>query len=395
MNEEKEGFEEILTRGVDKIISKESLLERLKSGKNLRIKLGVDPSSTDLHLGHTVVLRIMKKLQDLGHTIIFLIGDYTALVGDPSGKNKTRPVLTADEIENNAKTYLEQVGKIVDIEKTEIRKNSEWFSEFGIQDFINLGSKFSVASIIERDDFESRLKNNKEIYMHELYYPMMQAYDSVMLEADAEFGGSDQTFNMLAGRSLQKKMGQKPQEVLMAKILIGTDGKEKMSKSLGNYIGVTDSPKEMFGKVMSIRDELILNYFLLCTDVSKIDIEKYKNEMSSGQNPRDYKEKLAYELVKMYHNEDEATLAKSGFVEQFRKGSVPKDIEEVELSGTMALPLLLVNIGAAPSTSQAWKLIEQGAVRVDGAKLTDPKAEVATKSGMTIQVGKLNWWKIR
>ncbi len=395
MNNQNEELEAILTRGVEKIISKVSLLEKLKSGKKLRLKLGVDPSSTDLHLGHTVVLRILKKLQDLGHTVIFLIGDYTALVGDPSGTNKTRPILIPEEVDKNAKTYLDQVGKILDVDKTEIRKNSEWFSEMGLKGLIDLGSKFSVASILERDDFENRLNNNKEIYMHELYYPMMQAYDSVMLEADVEFGGTDQTFNMLAGRSLQKKMGQTSQEVLMAKLLVGTDGKEKMSKSLGNGIGVTDSPKDMFGKIMSIRDELIMDYFLLCTDVSEEEIDKFKSEMESGKNPRDYKEKLAVELVTMYHSKDEAIKAKDGFVEQFSKGETPNDIAEIDLSGSFALPLLLVNIGATPSITQARKLIEQGAVKIDGAKLTDPKAEVTTKSGMTIQVGKLNWWKVK
>ncbi len=382
-------------RGIEEIISEKSLEEKLKSGKKLRIKFGVDPSSSDIHIGHTVVFRVLKQFQKMGHTVIFLLGDYTAMVGDPSGKNKTRPVLTKEDIEKNSKSYLDQVGKVLDIDKIEIRRNSEWFSKMNFNDFIKLGSNFSVASIIERDDFEKRLNSNQEISMHELFYPMMQAHDSVMLEADVELGGTDQRFNILAGRSLQKKAGQAPQDVVLMKLLVGTDGKEKMSKSLGNYIGVTDSANEMFGKAMSITDEMISEYFLLCTDVSENEIKKMEEEMKSGENPRDFKMKLATEIASIYHSADEAKKAEEAFVNQFSEGNKPKDIPEVELDGDYVLSDLIFELGGASSKSEARRLIEQSAVSVDDAKITDISAKIGVHSGMIIQVGKRRYWKIK
>jgi len=382
-------------RGIEEIISDKELDTKLKSGNKLRIKFGVDPSSPDIHLGHAVVLIKLKQFQDQGHQIIFLIGDYTAMIGDPSGKNKTRPVLTEAQISQNAKTYFDQVGKIIDIKKAEIRKNSEWFEKMTLKELIDIGSKFSVASIIERDDFEKRLKTNQEISMHELYYPMMQAYDSVMLKADVEFGGTDQRFNMLAGRELQKKIGQFPQVVITTKLLVGTDGKEKMSKSLGNYIGITEGPKEQFGKVMSIPDNLIEQYFELCTGLDQSAINKMVLEMKEGNNPRDYKLILAEKIVTLYHGQNEAAYAKEHFLNQFQKKEMPDEMLNIELSGNYILPLLLSEIGAADSNSDAKRLIEQGGVRIDGTKITDTQAEISTHSGMVIQVGKLKFWRIK
>ncbi len=385
---------ELICRNCSEIISVNGIKKRIQSKKRLRVKYGVDPSSPDIHLGHAVALWQLKKFQDAGHTVIFLIGDYTAMIGDPSGKNKTRPVLTAEQINLNAKTYLDQVGKILNVKKIEIRKNSEWFKKLNMQDIIKLGSNFSVAQIIERDDFEKRLKQNMEISMHELFYPMMQAYDSVMLEADVEIGGTDQRFNMLAGRELQKKLGQKPQDIVMTHLLSGTDGKEKMSKSLGNYIGVNDSAKEQFGKIMSIPDEQIITFFTLCTSVSDKVIDRYQQEIENGANPRDYKEMLAEEVVTIYHNKEIAEIAKNSFINQFRKKEHPDDMVKVKMSGNFNIVLLLNNLSAGISNSEIKRLINQGAVRIDGAKITDESAKVSVYSGMIIQVGKRKFWKI-
>ncbi len=385
----------LIRRGVEEVISEKELEAKLKSGKKLRIKLGADPSGPDIHLGHAIILRKMKQFQDEGHKIIFLIGDYTAMFGDPSGKNKTRPILSEAQITANAKTYFDQVGKIIDVKKAEVVRNSEWFSKMSLKEMIDLGSKFSVASIIERDDFDKRLKERKEISMHELYYPMMQAYDSVVLKADIEFGGTDQRFNMLAGRELQKKIGQSPQVVITTKLLVGTDGKEKMSKSLGNYIGITEGTKEQFGKVMSIPDSLIEQYFELCTDVGEQAIATMIKEMKAGKNPRDYKIKLAKEIVTIYHGVDEAVYAEEQFINQFQKHEMPDEMTGVKLSGNYQLTLLLTEIGAAGSNSDAKRLIEQGGVKIDGAKILDANAQVSTHSGMVIQVGKRKFWRVK
>lgn len=385
-------------KGVDQIIEKKSLEQKLKSKKKLRIKIGVDPTRPDIHLGHAVALRVLKKLQDAGHTIIFLIGDYTTKIGDPSGKNTTRPILSDAEIKKNAKTYFDQVGMILDLKKTEIRYNSEWFSKMNFNEILELAGKFTVAQIVERDDFEKRLKNGIDVGLHEMLYPLMQAYDSVVLKADVEFGGTDQRFNMLAGRDLQKKMGQTPQDIVMVPLLVGLDGKEKMSKSLDNYIGITESPESMFGKVMSIPDSLIESYFTLCTDESSIQIKKYLESMNppagGGKNPRDVKAQLAEKIVILYHDKKKALLAKEEFFNVFSKKELPKEIPEVKLKGDFALPAFLTEIGACESNSEARRLIEQGALTIDGAKVTDAKSQIATHPGMIVQVGKKKYYKI-
>lgn len=387
-------MDNLICRNSSEIISIDGIKSKIKSKKKLRVKYGVDPSSPDIHLGHAVALWQLKKFQDAGHTVIFLIGDYTAMIGDPSGKNKTRPVLTAKQISINAKTYLNQVGKILDLKKIEIRKNSEWFKKINMQDIIRLGSNFSVAQIIERDDFEKRLKQNMEISMHELFYPMMQAYDSVMLEADVEIGGTDQRFNMLAGRELQKKLGQKPQDIIMTHLLSGTDGKEKMSKSLGNYIGVNESAKEQFGKTMSIPDDQIITYYRLCTLVGDEIINQYQQHIDNGANPRDYKEKLAEEITAIYHGKANAELAKNSFIKQFRDKELPEDMIKIKLRGNLNIVLLINNISAGASNSEIRRLINQGAVKIDGAKITDESAIITAYRGMVIQIGKKRFWKI-
>lgn len=382
-------------KGVVEIIEEKSLKKKLSSGKKLRIKLGVDPTSPDIHLGHAVVLWKLKKLQDEGHTIIFLIGDYTTKIGDPSGRSKTRPILDDKEIAHNAKTYFDQVRKILNVKKTEIRYNSEWFSKMSFNDILQLSAKFTVAQIIERDDFEKRLKNGQDIGMQEVMYPIMQAYDSVILNTDIEFGGTDQKFNMLAGRSLQKKMGQVPQEIMMVKLLVGVDGKEKMSKSLDNYIGIADNPTIQFGKVMSIPDKLISQYFELCTEITLSQIKKYEKDIKGGKNPKEIKEKLAFEIVKIYHGEKSAKEAKDEFNRVFTKKELPNEIPEIKISGTYTLPLFLIELGACSSNSEARRLIEQGALKIDGAKITDPKSEIAAHSGMIVQVGKRKYYRIK
>lgn len=383
-----------LEKVTEEIIDQKSLERKLKSGKKLRIKLGVDPTSPDIHLGHAVALRILRKFQDEGHKIIFLIGDYTTKIGDPSGRNATRPVLTDGEIKKNAKTYFLQVRKLLDIKKTEVRYNSEWYKKMSFSDILQLAGKFTVAQIIERDDFEKRLKEKRDIGLHETLYPLMQAYDSVILNADVEFGGTDQKFNMLAGRDLQRKMGQEPQDVVMVPLLVGIDGKEKMSKSLKNYIGVAEEPEEMFGKVMSIPDSLIENYFTLCTDESISSIKKHVEAIKKGKNPRDVKADLAGKIVEIYHGKEKAQKAKKEFFKVFSKKELPSKIPEVKISGNYTLPLFLVEIGAIDSTSGARRLILQNAVKIDGARLTDPKSDITPHKGMVVQVGKKKFFKI-
>lgn len=387
--------QEIFKRGIAEIIDEKSFSEKLKSGKKLRIKMGMDPTRPDLHLGHAVGLKKLRALQDDGHKIICIVGDYTARVGDPSGKNSTRPILSDREIDQNAKTYLDQVGKILDVKKTELRKNSEWFSKMKFADILQLAGKFTVAQILERDDFENRYKNGIDIGLHELLYPLMQAYDSVVVEADVEFGGSDQKFNMLAGRVLQKKMGQKPQDIITVEILPGLDGKEKMSKSLDNYVGVCEKSGMMFGKIMSIPDQLIVPYFELCTDKLSAEISKIKKSISDGENPRDIKASLAKTIVEFYHSKKEAEAASQEFESVFSKGNLPEEIAEFKLSGNFEIILLLTNLGAISSNSEGRRLVEQNAVKIDGVTISDINAQVATHSGMVIQVGKKRFYKIK
>lgn len=386
-------IDELLARGVEEIIVEESFRKKMESGKKLRIKMGFDPTKPDLHLGHLVGLRILKKLQDMGHVIVFIIGDYTAKIGDPSGRNVTRPILTDDDIKTNTNTYFEQVSKILDIDKAEIVCNSKWFSKMTFLDLLNLTTKFTVTKIIEREDFQKRIQEKHEIEMQETLYPMMQAYDSVMVKADVEFGGTDQKLNMLFGRSLQKKMGMEPQDVVTVKLLVGLDGKNKMSKSLGNYIAITDDPNDMYGKVMSIPDSLIKQYYELCTDVTVEALDIIENEIKT--NPRDTKAKLAKLIVEMYHSEEEAEKAEEEFKKVFSNKEKPTDIPTKKIdTDNEKLDNLLVLSGLVASKSEARRLIEQGAVEVDGVKIDDSQKNIEIVDGLIIQVGKRRYIKI-
>jgi len=384
-------LEEILSRGVEEIIEKDSLIEKLKSGKKLRFKFGVDPTAPDIHLGIAVLLRKLAEFQKLGHKIIFLIGDFTATIGDPSGVNKTRPILTPREIDQNARTYLAQAGKILDIKKTEIRRNSEWYKKMSLADFLKIKSHFTIQRILERDDFSDRLKQGVEIVSYEIDYPVLQAYDSVMLRADIEIGGTDQKFNMLAGRRLMKKMGLPPQDVMTMKILVGTDGKKKMSKSLGNYIGIAESPQEMYGKIMSIPDELIEPYLLLCTDISLDEVRAIKN-------PRDRKARLAFEIVQIYHGQKAAQEAEEEFNQIFKESQVPSKIPVTFVKSSKIIDIL-VETGLASSKSEARRLVEQGGVGVQiknkRVKIKDINASIPIKENPIIQVGKRRFVRVK
>ncbi|HSX48012.1 MAG TPA: tyrosine--tRNA ligase [Candidatus Nanoarchaeia archaeon] len=389
-------MEDLLTRAVDEIIGEAELKKALASKQPLRLKLGVDPSSPDIHLGHTVLLRKLRKFQDMGHTVIFLIGDGTARIGDPSGRNKTRPVLSEADILANAQTYLDQVGKVLDVSKAEVRRNSEWLDKLDFSALLKLAGQFTVAQIIEREDFKARLQSGADLSLHEILYPVMQAYDSVMLEADVEFGGTDQRFNMLAGRSLQKKMGQPSQQVFMTKLLVGTDGVNKMSKSLGNYIGVSDPPAEMFGKVMSIPDTLIAEYYELCTDVEVDVIHELVKSLAAGANPRDSKASLGREIVTLYYGEQEAEAAETAFNRQFRDKEVPADIEtlSIDVSDKISISEHLVAAGLASSKSEARRLIEQKGVKLN-SQVIEIDDVLPLKSGDILQVGKRSFVRIK
>lgn len=379
-------IDEILTRGVAEIINKDSLKEKLESEKPLRIKYGVDPTKPDIHLGHMVHLRTLKKFQEMGHTIIFLIGDYTTKIGDPSGRNTTRPVLTDDEIKANAKTYFEQITKILDIDKTEIRYNSEWFDKMTFADILLIAGKFSTNNVIERDDFAKRLKEGSNVGLQELLYPVMQAYDSVELKADVEFGGTDQKFNMLAGRELQKKLGQAPQDVVMMKLLVGLDGKTKMSKSTGNYIAITDAPADMFGKVMSIPDELIPQYYELCTS----------EDMPTTGNPRDIKAELAHIIVETYHDATKADEAAAEFDRIYKNKEMPSDMPTINIKDDkINIVDLVMEAKLASSRSEARRLVEQGGVEVAGVKIDDPNKIIDIENSMILRVGKTKFVKIQ
>jgi tyrosyl-tRNA synthetase len=386
--------QELLSRGVDQIIGQDELAEALGGKRKLRIKFGVDPTRPDIHIGHAVVLRQLREFQRRGHTVIFLIGDYTTKIGDPSGRSKTRPVLTDEEILANAQTYLDQVGKILDVDKVEIRRNSEWLSKLSFADLLELASNLSVAQIIERDDFKNRLASGQELALHELLYPLMQAYDSVALEADVEFGGTDQLFNLMTGRALQKKLGQPSQIVFCSELLVGTDGVKKMSKSLDNYIGITDEPTDMFGKIMSIPDNLIAPYYKLCTEIELGVIDELVKTLAEGANPRDAKASLAREIVRLYHGDTAALKSEEAWNKQFRDGGVPDEIETFGVSDKH-LPLvdLLVEAGLASSKSEARRLIEQGGVRLDDTPQSLESAPVWA-NGQILQVGKRRYLKL-
>ncbi len=383
-------------RSVADAVVREHLVARLKKGDKLRVKIGMDPTAPDLHLGHAVALRLLRRFQDLGHTVVFIIGDATALIGDPSGKSKTRPQLSEKEIAANAKTYFAQVGKVLDVKKAEVRHNSEWLGKLGFADVVRLAGKFTVARILERDDFTKRSKAGVDISAHELLYPMMQAYDSVAIKADVEVGGTDQTFNMLAGRELQKKMELPEQDVITVPLLVGTDGVHKMSKSLGNTIGLTDAAEDMYGKVMTVPDAALVAYFRLATELPEEDITHIEQAVASGENPRDHKMRLAREIVRMYHGTAAAQKAEAAFVSVFQKHETPADVPEVRIKAkSMPLVDVLVAAKLAASKSEARRLVGQKGVKVDGAVAADPAAAVTLpKEGVLLQKGKRHFIRV-
>ncbi|MDF1655571.1 MAG: tyrosine--tRNA ligase [Coxiellaceae bacterium] len=380
-----------IKRGVEEILIEDDLAARLKEGKRLNVKLGCDPTAADIHLGHTIVLNKLRQFQELGHHVQFLIGDFTALIGDPTGKNVTRKPLTREEIETNAQTYQQQAFKVLDPEKTEILYNSQWMAEKSAADMIQLASHSTVARMLERDDFSKRYQGNQPIAIHEFLYPLLQGYDSVAMKSDVELGGTDQKFNLLMGRELQKIYGQKPQCLVMTPLLEGLDGVKKMSKSLGNYIGVTDSADDMFGKLMSISDDLMWRYFELLSWLPLETIEQWHKEVKDGANPRDYKVKLAAEIVDRYHGDGEGEKALQRFVERFSQNQLPDDLEEQVLFTTsegMGIAHLLKAAGLVNSTSDAMRMIKQGAVKIDGERVEDSKLKISPDTCHIYQVGK-------
>ena len=411
----------LLKRGVAEIIVEEEMVELLRSGKKLRLKEGFDPSFPDIHLGHMVTLKKLRKFQELGHQVILIVGDWTAQIGDPSGVSTTRPMLSAEQVQANAETYMKQFFKVVDKKRTEVRWQSEWFGKFTLADIIQLTSKFTVAQLMAREDFSNRYSANQPITIAELLYPLLQAYDSVVIQSDIEFGGTDQKFNLLVGRELQSMVGQHPQQIFLVPILVGTDGSQKMSKSLGNYIGVAEPPNEIYGKVMSIPDSLILNYFELVTDIPDEELEKFRQELKDETvNPMVLKKQLAREIVTQLYNQKVAIKAEEQFSKVFQKGEVPEEIPEYRVSfnefilslkiggqiqegiaaltitrntsSELNLSLLLVAIDLASSRSEANRLIRQGSVSVDGEKVTSYTAPV--QSGTVIKVGKRRFAKV-
>ena len=387
----------LIKRGIDELISEEELLAKLKSKKPLIVKAGFDPTAPDLHLGHTVLINKLRHFQQLGHQIIFLIGDFTGMIGDPSGKNKTRPALDEAEIKENAKSYKKQVFKILDPKLTDVRFNSEWSNKLGAEGIIKLASQYNLARMLERDDFNKRYKSNQTIALHEFLYPLIQANDSIALKADIELGGTDQKFNLLVGRELQRSYGQEPQVVITVPILEGLDGKNKMSKSLDNYVGIDEAPNEMFGKIMSISDELMWRWFDLLSFKSTDEINVLKADQAKGMNPRDIKIQLAKELIARFHDDQSANLAEANFINQFQKKNMPDDIEEVSFAiSESSIPLanLLKDCGMTSSTSEAIRMIKQGAVRIDEKKITDTKHLISSGTSAIYQVGKRKFKKI-
>tara|TARA_B100000287_G_scaffold385609_1_gene392888 strand:+ start:1569 stop:2756 length:1188 start_codon:yes stop_codon:yes gene_type:complete len=387
----------LIKRGIDELISEDELITKLKSKKRLIVKAGFDPTAPDLHLGHTVLINKLRHFQQLGHQIVFLIGDFTGMIGDPSGKNKTRPALDETEIKENAKSYKNQVFKILDPKLTDVRFNSEWSNKLGAEGIIKLASQYNLARMLERDDFNKRYKSNQTIALHEFLYPLIQANDSIALQADIELGGTDQKFNLLVGRELQRAYGQDPQVVITVPILEGLDGKNKMSKSLNNYVGIDESPSEMFGKIMSISDELMWRWFELLSFKSIDEIKALKADQVNGKNPRDIKIELAKELIARFHDDQSANLAEENFINQFQKKNIPDDIEEVSITiSESSIPLtnLLKESGMTSSASEAMRMIKQGAVRINEEKITDTKHIIDSGSSAIYQVGKRKFKKI-
>ena len=388
----------IIKRGTDEILTESDLKKKLESGKQLIVKAGFDPTAPDLHLGHTVLLNKLRHFQDLGHKVIFLIGDFTGQIGDPSGKNKTRPTLDKKELIKNAKTYEKQVFKILKKDLTEVRFNSEWCNELGAAGLISLASKYNVARMLERDDFNKRYNANQSIALHEFLYPLVQGYDSVALKADIECGGTDQKFNLLVGRELQRSYDQEPQVVLTVPILEGLDGTNKMSKSLSNFIAIDEQPDEMFGKIMSISDELMWRWFELLSFMPENEISILKKEVDNGANPRDIKFILAEELVDRFHEKGKGSNCKQKFLERFQKGAMPSDIKEVNIdieNETILLTNLLKTVEMTSSTSEAMRLIKQGGVKIDSEKVSDIKLEIKKGSEAVYQVGKRKFLHIK
>jgi len=396
MSDVSQAFAE-LKRGAAEILLEDELLEKLKKGKPLKIKAGFDPTAPDLHLGHTVLINKLRQFQSQGHEVIFLIGDFTGLIGDPTGKNVTRKPLTKEDVLANAETYKEQVFKILDPAKTTVAFNSTWMDKLGATGMLKLASRQTVARMMERDDFKKRYANGQAIAIHEFMYPLVQGWDSVALEADVELGGTDQKFNLLMGRELQKSEGQRPQTVLMMPLLEGLDGVQKMSKSLGNYIGITDSPTDMFGKIMSISDVLMWRYYELLSFKPLAEIENYKVKIAEGLNPRDVKIDLAKEIIARFHNEDAAQAAHQEFINRFQKGAMPDEIDEMEIAapdGEIAIANLLKEAGLVASTSEAMRMIKQGAAKIEGEKITDNKLRVASGTQAIYQVGKRKFARV-
>ncbi|MFA9500691.1 tyrosine--tRNA ligase [Mannheimia sp. E30BD] len=382
-----------LKRGVENIYSEEDLITKLKENRPLRIKLGADPTAPDIHLGHTVVLNKLRQFQQFGHEVYFLIGDFTGMVGDPSGKNSTRPPLSREDVLRNAETYKEQIFKILDPQKTKIVFNSDWLGKLGTEGMIRLASNYTVARMLEREDFKNRFTNQQPIAIHEFIYPLLQGHDSVELKADVELGGTDQTFNLLVGRELQKSAGQKPQVAMTLPLLVGLDGEKKMSKSLGNYIGVTETPNEMFGKIMSISDDLMWDWYNLLSFRPLDEIAQLKTDVANGKNPRDVKILLAKEIIARFHDEAAADAAEQEFINRFQKGAMPNEMPEFTFEGEIGLAALLKEAGLVPSTSEAIRSAQQGGVKIDGEKVEDVKQN-AQKGTFVYQVGKRKFARI-
>ncbi len=387
-----------IKRGCEEVLLEEELIAKLKEGKPLKVKAGFDPTAPDLHLGHTVLINKLRTFQQLGHEVIFLIGDFTGMIGDPTGKNVTRKPLTREDVLANAQTYQDQVFKILDPLKTRVAFNSEWMEQLGAAGMIKLAARQTVARMLERDDFKKRYANNQSIAIHEFLYPLVQGWDSVALQADIEMGGTDQRFNLLMGRELQKDEGQRPQTVIMVPLLEGLDGVQKMSKSLGNYIGITDSPTEMFGKMMSISDDLMWRYYDLLSFRALEDIAVLKQQATAGRNPRDIKIELAKEIIARFHDDAAAEAAHADFTQRFSKNALPDDIPEVTVTieaAAIAIPQLLKEAGLVESTSEAMRMIKQGAVKLNGdTKVEDSKLEFVKGSSTIFQVGKRKFAKV-
>ncbi len=382
-----------IKRCVDELIPEEELIAKLKENRPLRIKLGADPTAPDIHLGHTVILNKLRTFQELGHEVTFLIGDFTGMVGDPTGKNVTRPPLTREQVLANAETYKEQVFKILDPAKTKIEFNSSWLSELGAEGMIRLASNQTVARMLERDDFKKRYGENRPIAIHEFMYPLLQGYDSVAMKTDVELGGTDQKFNLLMGREMQKSYGQKPQVILTMPLLVGLDGVKKMSKSAHNYIGVADAPSEMFGKIMSISDDLMWSYFELLSFRPLEELAQFKQDVANGKNPRDVKFLLAKEIIARFHSEADADAAEQEFISRFQKGNMPEEMPEFEFEAGMPIANLLKDAELVNSTSDAMRMIRQGAVKIDGEKVEDTKLTPAAGTAV-YQVGKRKFARV-